>query len=352
MGITRRTFLTSGAAFSAVAAHELMGSRLGFARDKVVNLYSARHYPSDAKIYDGFFKQTGIKVNLVESKSKNLIERIKSEGSNSPADVLITVDAGNLWKAEEAGLMQSIDSDVLKDKIPESLRSSNGTWYGFTKRARILIYNKSSFDPTSIESYEDLAESRMKGKILIRSSSNIYNQSLIGSILAAHGEKDTEAWLKGFVDNFARKPQGNDTAQIRAVAAGLGDVAIANSYYVARLARSKKRKDREVYKRIGIIFPNQKGEHNRGTHVNISGAAVAKNSPNKEAAIQFLEYLTTLEAQEIFANSNNEYPVIPGAEKNSVLKGFGSFKQDKLNAEVFASNNQKALMLMDRVGWK
>ncbi len=353
MGITRRAFLAAGSAFGAVALHELTDPGRSRAQEQlVVNLYSARHYPSDTQLYERFLKQTGIKVNLLEAKAETLIERVKSEGANSPADVIMTVDAGNLWQAEQAGLLQAIESKLLTTKIPASLRSGSGSWYGFTKRARVIVYNKAQFSPTDIGSYEDLAAPNMRGKILVRSSGNIYNQSLVGAILAARGEADTEAWAKAVVQNFARKPEGNDTAQIKAVAAGLGDVAVVNTYYLARLIRSKDKQDQEIAAKVGVIFPNQKGPYDRGTHVNISGGGVAKNAPHKDAAIKFLEYLTTTEAQGIFAESNNEYPVVAGASKSSAVQSFGLFKEDKLSAEVFAANNQKALQIMDRAGWK
>lgn len=352
MSISRRTFLASGAAFGAIALHDLGRSRRSVAQAPgVLNLYTSRHYPADSAIYEQFFKATGIKINLVESPGDKLLERLKSEGANSPADVIITVDAGNLWRLDQEGLFQSVNSSSLQQRVPTELRSANSTWYGFTKRARVLMYNKERFDRNQLKTYEDLADPKFKGKILVRSSSNIYNQSLVGSILAATNgnEAAVESWVKGLVANFARKPEGNDTAQIKALASGQGDIAISNTYYLARLAQSNKPEEREIADKVGIIFPNQ---GDRGTHVNISGGGVAKNAPNRDAAVKFLEYLTTAEAQGVFASSNNEYPVIAGVSPSEAVKRYGQFKSDKLSAEAFAANNQKALMIMDRGGWK
>ncbi|WP_421659192.1 Fe(3+) ABC transporter substrate-binding protein [Leptothermofonsia sp. ETS-13] len=350
MTITRRVFIASGAAMAAVAFDQLRKPGAGFAQsNRVVNLYSARHYDTDTAIYDSFTKKTGIKVNLVEADADKLIERIKSEGSNSPADVLITVDAGRLWRAQEAGLLQPISSNVLKTAIPANLAEPQGYWYGFTKRARIIVYNKDKVKPSDLSTYEDLANPKWKGRLISRTSSHVYNQSLTGSILAVHGPQKTEEWARGIVANFARPPEGNDTAQIKAVASGVADVTFVNHYYVVRLMKSEKPEDKEVASKIGVFFPNQK---DRGTHINISGGGVVKTSPNREAAIQFLDYLASPEAQEIFARSNNEYPVLAKVALDPVLASLGKFKEDKLNAAVYGKNNGEALKIMDRAGWK
>lgn len=313
-----------------------------------MNLYSARHYSSDTAIYESFTKKTGIKVNLVESPGDKLIERVKSEGANSPADVIMTVDAGNLWRAQEAGLFQPVSSRILT-RLDASLRDPQGHWFGFTRRARVIVYNKARVKPEKLSTYEALADSKWKGRILVRSSGNVYNQSLVGSILAAHGEAKTEDWVRGLVANFARSPEGNDTAQIKAIAAGQGDLALVNTYYLPRLAKSDKAEDREIAAKVGVFFPNQK---DRGTHVNISGGGVAKNAPNKQAAILFLEHLASVPVQEIFAKSNNEYPVQPGVPTDTVLESYGKFKADKLNVSVYGKNNALALKICDRAGWK
>ncbi|NEO58865.1 MAG: Fe(3+) ABC transporter substrate-binding protein [Okeania sp. SIO3B5] len=349
MKITRRIFLATGTAMASVAIAELGKSNRGLAQSKAINLYSSRHYDTDQALYDSFTEKTGLKVNLIEGKGDELIERIKSEGANSPADVFITVDAGRLGRAEEAGILQPISSSTLNSKIPANLRSPQNLWFGFSKRARVIVYNKDKIKPSELSTYEDLAKDNWKGKILIRSSNNIYNQSLIASLIEAHGMSDTESWAKGFVSNFARPPEGNDTAQIKAVAAGIGEIGIANSYYVGRLAKSDKAEDKAVVQKIGMFFPNQNG---RGTHINISGGGVVKTAPNKEGAIKFLEHLASPEAQKIFSEGNNEYPVVAGVPVPSVLTTYGNFKSDSVNVATYGKLNGEAIKLMDRVGWK
>ncbi|MBO9997977.1 MAG: Fe(3+) ABC transporter substrate-binding protein [Cyanobacteria bacterium SID2] len=318
--------------------------------EQVVNLYSSRHYDTDRSLYDNFTEQTGITVNLVEAKGDELIERIKSEGANSPADVYITVDAGMLWRAQEAEVLQPIASEVLDDKVPEYLRDPEGHWFGLSKRARVIVYNTETVSPDELSTYEDLADPKWQGRLIVRSSNNIYNQSLVGSILAANGEEATEEWVKGIVENFARPPEGNDTAQIRAVADGVADVALANSYYMARLANSSDPEERSIAEKVDMFFPNQ---DDRGTHVNISGIGVAANAPHRENAIQFIEYLVSPEAQVIFAKGNNEFPVVDGVDlDNPYLEKYAAFKEDTLNAAVFGKNNAEALKIMDRAGWK
>jgi iron(III) transport system substrate-binding protein len=350
MSMKRRTFLASGAAMTAVAVHQAWNPAQSFAQSgKVVNLYSARHYDADNQIYEGFFRKTGIKVNLVEASADKLIERVKSEGSNSPADVIITVDAGNLWRTQQEDLFQKVPaSSLLYQKVAANLRDPGGYWFGFTKRARVIMYNKSRVKPAEIARYEDLADPKWRSKVLVRSSGNVYNQSLVGSIITTVGEPQTESWLKGIVANFARKPEGNDTSQIKAVAAGVGDLTLANTYYLVRLSKSSKPDDRDVASKVGVIFPNQR---DRGTHVNISGGGIAKYAPHREAALQYLEYLASSEAQQIFAGNNYEYPVVQGVSKDSVLTSFGNFKEDQLNAKIFGEKNAAALQMMDRAGW-
>ncbi len=360
MAITRRLFLASGAAVTAVAAEQLIRSRAGFAQGKVVNLYTARHYEADTKVYETFLKKTGIKVNLIESPAEKLIERIKSEGANSPADVVMSVDAGNLVRAKDADILQKLDDKSLNSAIDRQYRDPSGFWYGFTKRARVIVYNKDLVkNPSIVKTYEDLANPQLKQEgrkgILIRSSSNIYNQSLIGSVLAAYDQGKTEEWVKGLVSNFARKPEGNDTAQLKAVAAGLGEFAVCNTYYLVRLAKSSKSEDRDIASKLGVIFPNQSGEGKlgRGTHFNISGGGIAKNAPNRDHAIEFLKYLATPEAQGIFASSNNEYPMLKDVALDSTLAGYGAnIKEDAVDAVTFARNNKQALQIADRAGWK
>jgi len=315
----------------------------------VVNLYSARHYDSDNAVYKSFTDKTGIKINLVEADAGKLIERIKSEGANSPADVIITVDAGNLYRAQSEGLLQPVRSRLLETRITANLREPSGLWFGLTKRARVIVYNKNKVNPSAFSTYENLASPKWRNKIAVRSSTHVYNQSLVASMVVSIGAKKTEDWVKGFVANFARSPEGNDTAQIRAVASGVADLALVNSYYLPRLIKSNKPEDQEVASKIGVFFPNQ---GDRGTHVNISGAGVAKNSPNRAAAIKFIEHLTEYQSQQIFASSNNEYPVVKGVPIDPVLGGFGKFKADEVSAVELGRNNRIAIQIMDRGGWR
>jgi iron(III) transport system substrate-binding protein len=349
MAITRRVFLASGAAVTAVAAEQFLRPQAGRAANQVVNLYSARHYDTDNQIYQGFTQKTGIKVNLVEADADKLIERIRSEGANSPADVLITVDAGRLWRAQDAGLFQSIPSPILRAAVPANLRDPSGLWFGLAKRSRVIMYNKDKVKPSELSTYENLTDPKWKGRLLLRTSSHVYNQSLTGSVLAKHGAPTTEGWVKGMVANLASPPEGNDTAQIKAIAAGKGDLTLVNTYYLPRLAKSQKPEDQEIARKVGVFFPNQS---DRGTHVNISGGGVLKTAPNREAAIQFLEYLVSPEAQAIFASSNNEYPVLAGVPVDSVLASYGKFKEDSLNAGTYGRNNPEALKLMELGGWR
>jgi len=314
-----------------------------------INVYSARHYDTDNALYEGFTAKTGIKVNLLEANADTLIERIRQEGTNSPADVLITVDAGRLWRAREAGLLQPVRSSVLEAAIPAYLRDPEGYWFGLSTRARVLVYAKDRVAPGDLSSYEALAEDKWKGRVVVRSSTHIYNQSLTGALLAVHGPEATEAWARGLAANFARSPQGGDTDQIKAVAAGEADVAISNHYYLARLIASSAPADKAVADKVAIFFPNQEG---RGTHANISGAGVAAQSPNRDAAVQFIEYLVSPEAQRLFAVGNYEYPVVAGADLHPVIAAWGDFKRDELNAAVYGRNNAEALKVMDRAGWR
>ena len=315
----------------------------------MLNLYTSRHYQTDEALYERFTELTGIRVNRLEGKGDALIERIRNEGANSPADLLITVDAGRLWRAEQAGLFQPAGSAVLEARVPEHLRHPEGLWFGFSSRARLIFYNKDTISAGEIETYEDLADPRWKGKVCIRSSSNIYNQSLMAAMIEAHGEAGAEDWARGVVANFARHPQGGDTDQLRSVAAGECQIAVANSYYYARLLESDKEADRETAARLGVVFPNQAG---RGTHVNVSGAGVLAHAPNREAAVEFLEYLLGEQAQHYFADGNNEYPIVNGVAPNSALKKMGSFNSDAVNVAVLGENQPTALRIFDRAGWQ
>jgi len=320
------------------------------AQDQVLNLYSSRHYQTDEALYTNFTKATGIKINRIEGGEDPLIERIRNEGERSPADVLITVDAGRLWRAEQLGLFQPVKSATLESRIPANLREPGGLWYGFSTRARVIAYNKATVKAGEIRNYEDLADPKWKGRVCMRSSTNIYNLSLLGAIIDHLGEAKAEAWAKGVRTNLAVEPKGGDTDQLKAVAAGQCDVTISNQYYYARLLRSSKPDEREVGAKIGIVFPNQA---TWGTHVNISGAGVLKNAPHREAAIRFLEYLASDEAQRYFADGNNEWPVVKGVKvDNPVLKMLGEFKQDPLNVAVLGKNQPSSQRVYDRVAWK
>ncbi len=317
-------------------------------RDEV-NIYSSRHYDTDNELYDRFTEETGIHINLIEGSSDELIERIRNEGINSPADIVITVDAGRLWRAKEAGILQPHNSDFLNETIPQQMQDAEGYWVGLSERTRGIIYNRSTVDPAELQGYLELADEKWEGRICIRSSNNIYNQSLVASMIEVLGEEATEEWAGRLVQNFARPPQGGDTDQIKAVAAGLCDVALANHYYLARLMQSSSAQDREVAGQVGIYFPP--AEYG-GTHVNISGAGIAANSPNREHAVRFLEYLATEDTQLIFAVGNNEFPVLGGLDLPEALLSFGTYDSDAVNVTYYGVNNPAAIRLMDRVGWR
>ncbi|CAO3444336.1 Fe(3+) ABC transporter substrate-binding protein [Azospirillum largimobile] len=315
-----------------------------------VNVYNSRHYNTDRVIYETFTKSTGIKVNIIEGNHDELIQRMKSEGASSPADLFITVDAGRLAAAAKEGLLAPVASPTLDAiKVPSNLRDPNGAWWGLSSRARIVVYARDRVKPEQIKNYEDLAKPEWKGRVLTRSGTHPYSLALTASIIEAQGEEKTEEWVKGLVANLARPPQGGDTDQIRAVAVGEGDVAIANTYYVGKLITSAKQEDREVASKIGVIFPNQ---DNRGTHVNLSGAGVVKTSKNQDNARKLLEYLLSPEAQRLFADGNMEYPVNPAVQPHPELVKLGTFKAADVNAAAFAAYTPQALRIMDRAGWK
>lgn len=312
---------------------------------EVVNVYSARHYNTDQQLYDGFTEQTGIRVNVIEGKDSELLERLKSEGDRSPADVFLTVDAGRLWRAEEEGLFQPTVSEVLTTAIPENLRHPDGLWFGLSQRARIFVYDPDEVEVQELSTYENLASPQWKGRVCVRSSNNIYNQSLVAALIEKDGAGPTEAWAKGLVDNFARDPEGGDVPQIRAVAEGSCDMAIVNHYYLARLLKSDDPQDQAAATSVEAYFPDE-------THMNISGAGVLANAPNAANAVQFLEYLANPDAQAFFAQSNNEYPVVPNTEIDPVLQEFGTFNPDSIDVAAYGKNHAEAIAIMDRVGWK
>lgn len=320
------------------------------AQDKVLNLYSARHYQTDEALYSNFTKQTGIRINRIEMGDEQLLQRLRSEGANSPADVVLLVDAARLWRAQTDGLFQPIESRLLEERIPARLRSNDGTWFGFSTRARVIVYNKATVKPEDVDTYEKLADPKNKGKVCTRSGSHPYMLSLIGSMVERLGEAKTEEWARGVVANMARPPRGGDTDQIRAVASGECGVALTNTYYWVRLVRSDDPKDKEVVSKVGFIWPNQATS---GTHVNVSGGAVARHAPHRDNAIRFLEYLASPEAQAYFANGNNEWPVVEGAELNNpALAALGRFKQENVPLSSIGKAQVAAQRILDRVGYR
>lgn len=318
------------------------------ADDKELNLYSARHYQTDEALYTNFTRQTGIRINRIDGKEDELLERIRNEGANSPADILLTVDAARLAKAHEMGLFVPVNSKVLEARIPAHLRTDD--WFSFSTRARVIIYNKLNVKADEVRNYDDLAKPALKGKLCSRSGSHPYNLSLGASVIAHQGEAKAEEWARGMVANFARAPKGGDTDQIKAVAAGECQVALSNTYYVARMMRSTKPEDVKVMERVGVVWPNQA---TTGTHINVSGAGVLKYAPHKEAAVKFLEYLASDDAQRYFADGNNEWPVVDSVKvSNKALDALGKFKADSLPVKKLEMFQVKAQMIFDRAGYK
>lgn len=314
-----------------------------------VNLYSARKEKLIKPLLDQFTEETGITVNLVTGKADALLQRLQSEGRNSPADLLITTDAGRLHRAKQAGVTQAVDSSVLNELVPVSFRDPEGHWYGLSLRARPILYVKGKVEPSTLSSYESLADPRWKGNICIRSSNNIYNQSLVASMIEANGVEATEQWASALVKNFARPPKGGDRDQIKAAAAGICDIAIANTYYLAGMLTSKDAAQREAAEKMVVYWPNQQG---RGAHFNISGASVTLAAKNRNNAIRLLEYLVSKDSQAWYAKTNGEYPVRSDVEPGELLKSWGEFKMDTLNMGRLGELNPDAVRLMDRAGWK
>jgi iron(III) transport system substrate-binding protein len=317
--------------------------------DPQVNVYSARKEALIKPLLNRFTEQSGIRVNLVTGKADALLKRLESEGTNTPADVLITVDAGRLHRAKTAGLLTPVSSAVLEQMIPPPYRDPDGLWFGLSLRLRPLMISRDRVDPAALSRYEDLADPAWRNKICVRSSDNIYNQSLVASMIAAHGEAGTEKWARGLVANFARPPRGGDRDQIKAVAAGECDIALANTYYLGRMENSKKQEERMAAASVFILWPNQQG---RGAHVNVSGAGVVRYAPHPGNAVKLLVFLVSDEAQRFYADSNYEYPVRSGVKANDTLRAWGEFKAESLNVSVLGENNAAAVMLMDRAGWK
>lgn len=314
-----------------------------------VNVYSHRHYDTDKQLFKMFEDKTGIKVNVVKAEASALMERMQSEGKNSPADVLITVDAGGLFQAKDQGLLQPVQSDYLIATIPEKLRDKDNQWFGLTKRARVALYPIASNIPNDLKTYEDLADPKFKGKIMVRSSNNVYNQSLLAAIIAHHGEEYALKWAKGVVANMANEPKGNDRYQVSAIANGVGEIAIANTYYVGQMVDNKDVDQAEAVKKVKILFPKFQ---NGGTHINVSGAGVAKYAPNKDNAVKFIEFLASKDAQKLFAEANFEYPILKGIEASNVVKSWGTFEDDTISMNVLGENNKLAVKIFDQANWK
>lgn len=338
---------------AVVAALATLAASAG-AQEQVLNLYSARHYQTDEKLYSDFTQATGIKINRVDGDDASILARLKSEGTSSPADVVLLVDAARLWKAESEGLFAPVSSKVLDERIPPSLRGKDSgegsAWFGYSTRARIVVYDKTKVQKDDVDTYEELADPKNKGKLCTRSGSHPYNLSLFGAISEHLGEAKAEAWVKGLKDNLAREPKGGDTDQIKAVASGECQIAITNSYYLARLMRSEKPEDKAVVDKVAYVFPNQQ---TWGTHVNIAGAGMARHAKHRDAAVRFLEYLASDSAQAYFANGNNEWPAVQSVKTdNPALAAMGSFKMETIPISSVGGHQVKVQQMLDRAGYK
>ncbi len=327
----------------------LMGVTSVQAKDNVVNLYSARHYETDRLLYEGFTKKTGIQVNVVSGKAPELIERIRREGESTPADVFITVDGGVLNTAKKTGILQPMPSGIFFQEVPTYLRDKDNYWVGLTTRARVIVYSKERVKPEKLSTYENLADPEWKGRVLVRSSADLYDQSLLASLIVVDGYEGAEKWAAGIVANMARMPRGNDRAQAKAIAAGVGDVAIMNTYYIGQMLHSKDPEEVRVAQSVGVFFPNQE---TTGTHINISGAGLTKYGKNRENALKLIEYLVSAPVQEAFSAGNYEYPVNPKAKKHILLDQWGTFKTQKIDFSLLGENNPNAIRIFNKVGWK
>ena len=315
-----------------------------------VNLYSARKENLIKPLLEQFTAETGIKVNLVTGKASALLKRLQVEGRNTPADLFLTVDAGRLHVAKQAGLLQPVESRVLIDAIPAHLRDRDNQWFGLSKRARVIVYSKQRAKAEMLSSYEGLTDPKWKGKICIRSSGNIYNQSMLASMVFHHGKADAEKWAAGAVANMAHPPRGNDRAQVKAIAVGECDIAVVNSYYLGNMQASSDQGERDAAAKVALFFPNQS---DRGTHINISGAGITKNAANRDNARKLLEFMVGDKAQKWYASSNYEYPVKAGIEVSAIVKSWGyPFKEDSLDMGQLGINNITAVKIFDRVGWR
>ena len=314
-------------------------------------MYSQRHYAVDKLQYENFTKLTGIKVNVVKANADELIERLRNEGENSPADLFITVDAGKLQKAAELELLQKVNNKIINNNVSDDLKDKNGFWVPITYRARIVVYSNDRVQKSELSTYEDLANAKWKNRILVRSSSNAYNQALMSSLVANLGSDIASNWSEGIVKNFARDPKGNDRDQVKAIAAGQGDLAIVNSYYIGLLLSSENEEEINAGKSVSVFFPNQ-GFGERGSHINVSGIGLSKNSPNKDNAIKLMEYLTSEEAQNTYVNNSYEYAANPNVKPSKIVQSWGTFNRDKLDLNMLGKFRQEAIRIFDKTGWK
>ena len=319
--------------------------------EEIVNIYSQRHYDVDQIQYDNFEKTSGIKVNVIKANADELIQRMKNEGDASPADLFITVDVGKLWQAADMNLLQKYEDESLTEGITESLMDKNGYWIPVTYRSRILVYSNERVNESELSTYEDLANDKWKGRLLVRSSSNSYNQALLSSLVANLGDESTRLWTESIVSNFARDPKGNDRDQVKAIAAGQGDIAIVNSYYIGLLLSSENEEEIKAGNSVSVFFPNQ-GQDQRGSHINVSGIALTKNSPNKSNALKLIKYLISDEAQDTYVNNTYEYSVKPNIEPNKIVSDWGSFKKDTLDLNMLGIKRNDAIRIFDSAGWK
>ena len=316
-----------------------------------INIYSQRHYNVDEIQYENFEKLTGIKVNVTKANADELIQRMKNEGNNSPADLFITVDVGKLWQGGEMGLFQKFEDESVFNNIDPQLLDNNGYWVPLTYRSRVIVYSNERVEKNELSTYEDLSNDKWKGRLLVRSSSNAYNQALMSSLVENLGSEETTKWSESVVANFARNPKGNDRDQVKAIAAGQGDLAIVNSYYIGLLLSSEKEEEINAGNAVSVFFPNQ-GEGERGAHINVSGIALTKNAPNKENAIKLIKYLNTVKAQETYVNNSYEYSVNPNVKPDEIVQAWGEFKKDPVDLNSLGTNRNEAIRIFDKTGWK
>ena len=341
-------FLVCGAVLLAGCSGQSQEQQAPSAAGGEVNLYTARHYDSDQALYDRFTKETGIKINRIEGNADQLIARMRSEGSRSPADLFVTADAGALWRAQQAGLLQPAQSQAL-GQLPANLREPGGHWFGFSRRARGVAYNPAKVQAADVDTYEELADPKFRGRICVRAADNIYNLSLMGALIEAWGEQKAEQWARGIVANMARPPEGGDRDQIRAVGAGICDVAITNSYYFIRMASGEEAADRQIAQRLRLGFPSLAGQ---GVHINISGGGVAKNAPNRDNAVRLLEFFASPAAQQHFAQFNNEYPASPEVAVPAPVDAYPLQAANPMPVATFAAHQPKAQAVLTRAGWR